>query len=96
MKRVLKHPGEHGKKLAVIHKVNVMKKLLVIAIAGLLGACNNNNTNEDESGSADRPREVNEAVTNSTKIVNDSVIVPDTNNTGINPSETDTSGKRMD
>jgi len=35
-------------------------------------------------------------VTNSNKIVNDSVIVPDTNNTGVNPSGTDTSGAKMD
>jgi len=67
-----------------------MKKLWIFALAGFLAACNNNadNTtyNEDSTDTSMRPRDVNEGVTNNTMIVNDSVIVPDTNNTGINPS----------
>ena len=50
-------------------------------------SCNDGNEKTaDTSDAADRPRDVNEAVTNNTKIVNDSVIVPDTNNQGPNPS----------
>jgi hypothetical protein len=65
-----------------------MKKVLAIALMAGLMACNsgNNDNDNDVSDSADRPRDPNEAVTNSTQIVNDSVIVPDTTNTGPNPS----------
>lgn len=75
-----------------------MKRIFVVFLAtALLQACGNgNNKTNDASDSSGRPRDVNEAVTNDTKIVNDSVIVPDTNNTGTNPSSTDTSGKKMD
>jgi hypothetical protein len=64
-----------------------MKKISFIAFAAFLLSCNDGNEKtNDTSDAADRPRDVNEAVTNSTKIANDSVIVPDTNNTGPNPS----------
>ena len=66
-----------------------MKKLLMIALVGCMAACNND-TNDTTDAANDtlstRPRDVNEGVTNSTMIQNDSVIVPDTNNVGANPS----------
>lgn len=66
-----------------------MKKLLMIALVGFMAACNND-TNDTTDAADDtlgtRPRDVNEGVTNSTMIQNDSVIVPDTNNQGVNPS----------
>jgi hypothetical protein len=71
-----------------------MKKLWLLALTGFLAACNNDGTTSDNndndsvaSDSSLRPRPVTEAITNDTKIVNDSVIVPDTNNTGVNPSD---------
>ena len=76
----------------------IMRRILLFLMAGFLWACNNEsgaNTN-DASDASDRPRDINEGVTNSTKIVNDSVIIPDTNNTGTDPSRTDTSGSKMD
>ena len=68
-----------------------MKKLLMIALVGFLAACNNDTNDNDGTDAANdtlstRPRDVNEGVTNSTMIQNDSVIVPDTNNQGANPS----------
>lgn len=69
----------------------------VALAAGLLWACHSGNDQANDAPDAgDRPRDVNEAVTNDTKISGDSVIVPDTNNTGTNPSAMDTSGKKMD
>ena len=65
-----------------------MKKLWLLALTGFLMACNNDSATSDNDANDTglRPRPVTEGVTNSTKIVNDSVIVPDTNNTGVNPS----------
>ena len=76
----------------------IMKKLAVVLMASFIWACNNDGgqNGNGNSDTGERPRDVNEGVTNSTKILNDSVIVPDTNNTGINPSRNDTSGKKMD
>lgn len=74
-----------------------MKRLLAIATTALLFACNDGNEKtEDASGPEDRPRDINEAVTDSTRIVNDSVIVSDTGNRGTDPTKTDTSGKKID
>ncbi len=68
-------------------KTKTMKKLWIVALAGFMVACNNDNdTAENENDTSMRPRPVTEGVTNSTMIVNDSVIVPDTNNQGVNPS----------
>ncbi len=55
-----------------------------------MAVCACNNSGEE----AERPRDPNEGITNSTRIVNDSVIVPDTNNQGVNPSGNDTSNKK--
>lgn len=63
-----------------------MKKILFITIATSLFACADNSKTNDTSDSSDRPRDPNEAVTNETRIANDSVIVADTNNQGPNPS----------
>lgn len=66
-----------------------MKKLLAAALAVSLLACNNatDDTADDAANdTSTRPRPVTEGVTNSTMIVNDSVIVPDTSNQGVNPS----------
>jgi hypothetical protein len=67
-----------------------MKKILLMSMAAFMLSCNDGADNTADSNAANdtslRPRPVTEGVTNSTKIVGDSVIVPDTNNTGINPS----------
>lgn len=65
-----------------------MKKLGVFILAGFFVACNDGtgSNSADADTASERPRPVTEGVTNSTKIVADSVIVPDTNNTGVNPS----------
>jgi hypothetical protein len=70
-----------------------MKKVLAALLLAGLWACNNG-TNADNASNSDvpsdsslRPRPVTEAITNDTRIVNDSVIVPDTNNVGPNPSD---------
>ena len=64
-----------------------MKKLLTACLALCLAACNDGgDTTDAATDTSTRPRDVNEGITNSTQIVNDSVIVPDTNNTGVNPS----------
>lgn len=73
-----------------------MKKILFLTIAISLFACADNSKTNDASDSSDRPRDPNEAVTNETRIVNDSVIVADTNNISPNPSSTDTSNIKMD
>lgn len=77
-----------------------MKKLLVILATGFLWACANNEgsaNSEHISDSTDRLREINEGVTNATKIANDSMIgLIQTINTGTDPSRTDTSGEKMD
>lgn len=75
-------------------KTNSMKKLLSLVLLAGLAACGNNNTNA-KSEADDRPRDPNEAVTNSTRIENDSVIVPDTGNKGVDPSRSDTSKTKM-
>ena len=77
-----------------------MKKLWILALAGFMVACNNDADNEagnsDSTDTSTRPRPVTEGVTNSTMIVNDSVIVPDTNNQGVNPSAgVDTMGPKQ-
>lgn len=65
-----------------------MKKLWILALSGFMLACNNDSdtAENDADDTSMRPRPVTEGVTNSTKIVGDSVIVPDTNNTGVDPS----------
>lgn len=68
-----------------------MKTIILICLVSGFIACNSS----DNSNEADSPRDPNEAVTNSTMIVNDSVIVPDTNNQGVNPSGNDTSRTKM-
>ena len=71
-----------------------MKGFVLAAQASVLFACNSGNeATNDASDASDRPRDVNEAVTSSTRIVNDSVIVPDTNNQGVDPTRNDTSNK---
>ena len=79
--------------VSIVIKSIIMKKLWILALTGFLAACNNdgntagnNNNDSVASDTSGRPRPVTEGVTNSTMIVNDSVIVPDTNNTGVNPS----------
>lgn len=76
-------------------KTNNMKKLFFVLLATGAFACNNSGDTNAKSDSSDRPRDPNEAVTNSTRIANDSVIVPDTNNIGPDPSRTDTSKTKM-
>jgi hypothetical protein len=69
--------------------MGIMKKLaglmLVCCIAARNDGTDHNGNNADTA--SERPRPVTEGVTNSTQIVGDSVIVPDTNNTGVNPSD---------
>lgn len=72
-----------------------MKKLLFCMTATVFFACNNSGNVNAKSDSSDRPRDPNEAVTNATRIANDSVIVPDTNNQGVDPSRYDTSKTKM-
>lgn len=73
-----------------------MKKILWIGVAAFILSCNDNADNDNDDVANDtsmRPRPVTEGVTNSTMIVNDSVIVADTNNTGVDPSAgVDTTG----
>jgi len=40
--------------------------------------CGSNETSDDANSQGERPRDVNEAITDSTKIVNDSAIMVDT------------------
>ena len=67
-----------------------MKKILLMSMAAFMLSCNdgadNTADNDDANDTSLRPRPVTEGVTNSTKFVNDSVIVPDTNNSGVDPS----------
>ena len=74
-----------------------MKGFFLIVVTSALFACNSgNDQTNNASDPSDRPRDVNEAVTDSTRIVNDSVIVPDTNNKGVDPTKNDTSKTKMD
>jgi hypothetical protein len=66
-----------------------MKHLLILAITASIAACNN------DTAESERPRDPNEAITDSTRIVNDSVIVIDSNNKGIDPSKHDTSKTKV-
>ena len=78
-----------GRKVAATLKKETMKQLAFFIIAVSFLACNNSTTE------AERPRDPNEGITNSTRIVGDSVIVPDTNNLGVDPSGNDTSKSKM-
>ena len=72
-----------------------MKKPFLLMLSAAFFACGNDAGTNAKSDSADRPRDPNEAVTNSTRLSNDSVIVPDTNNRGVDPSSLDTSKTKM-
>ena len=71
-----------------------VKKGFFVTATALLLACNGGTNQVDkDSGPKDRHRDVNEAITHSTRIANDSVVIPGTGNTGGDPSRTDTSKK---
>ena len=53
--------------------------------------CGSNETSDDANSQGERPRDVNEAITDSTKIVNDSAIMVDTARDG---QTKDSSGNR--
>jgi hypothetical protein len=64
-------------------------KIVLLGLVSFLMACNNNTTDNRSDGS-DHPMEVNETVTDSTRILNDSGIVPDTDNQNIEHTKADT------
>ena len=70
-----------------------MKKLFIVFLAGVILACNNDAEGTGDSDTlnttdtANRVRDPNEGITDSTKILNDSVIVPDTGNRNPDPSK---------
>ena len=73
-----------------------MKKIGIMPLAGLIGACNNGSgSTEGSSNTMDRPRDINEAITDSTRLINDSVLVPGTNDQG-STSKNDRSGRKID
>lgn len=72
-----------------------MKKLFLLLFIAGFTACSNSVEVNEKSESSDRPRDPNEAITNLTRLANDSVIVPDTNNISRDPSRTDTSKTKM-
>ncbi|MEJ7676619.1 MAG: membrane lipoprotein lipid attachment site-containing protein [Segetibacter sp.] len=56
-----------------------MKKVILIAgIVFALAACNNNNEGANSNEDPNKVQPVSEALPDSTKLVNDSVIMPDT------------------
>jgi hypothetical protein len=66
-----------------------MKRIMAFTAFLFFFSCN------DSSPEPGRPRDPNEAITDSTRIVGDSLIVPDTNNQGVDPTKNDTSKHKM-
>ncbi|MBA2408016.1 MAG: hypothetical protein H0V65_08515 [Chitinophagales bacterium] len=64
-------------------------KIVLLGLISFLLACNNNSS-DNRSESSDGAMDVNEAVTDSTRILNDPVIVPDTDNQDIEHTKADT------
>ncbi len=68
-----------------------MKRILGICLLAMAMGCGSNETSDDANSQGERSRDVNEAITDSTKIVNDSAIMVDTAKDG---QTKDSSGNR--
>ena len=68
-----------------------MKRIICVCVLAMTMGCGGNNTSDDANTQGERPRDVNEAITDSTKIVNDSAIMVDTAKDG---QQTDSSRNR--
>ena len=64
-----------------VYRKEIMKQVLLFIMAGMMVACNDS----AETDTGEVPRDPNEAVPDSLKIVNDSVIVIDSSNQGSQP-----------
>ena len=68
-----------------------MKRLFCVCLLTAALGCGNHDTLDDANSQGERPRDVNEAITDSTKIINDSAIMVDTVKDG---QQKDSSGQR--
>jgi hypothetical protein len=68
-----------------------MKRILCVCLLAVAFGCGSQDTSDDANSQGERPRDVNEAITDSTKIVNDSAIMVDTVKDG---QRKDSSGNR--